>query len=276
MAVESRKVIARALVKAATNRVSLSCSGAVVCGSLVFHSGLLCAVAVGSYVTAMVVALSRRKLWREAADDLRRQPPVLPHPTTFDEIQAREYLVRVANSRLARERALEPMQATAASRAQNIADKASTLEESALRLMFVLERMGRFLGGDAAAPLRLDLKRLQERGANATLPATRLEYHRAVATLGRRLSSIERTEAWRGLVLAKLEAIVGALEGLPPRLVQLDVWQATAAALEDSPALDVFTEEIEVMEEAAALALGPSDAERRHSPPPPPTLCALG
>ncbi|HEY0712208.1 MAG TPA: hypothetical protein VGF45_06020, partial [Polyangia bacterium] len=175
MAVEGRRVIARALVKAATNRVSLSCSGAVVCGSLLFQSGLLCAVAVGSYVTSVVFALSRRKLWRDAAEDLRRCPPVLPHPTTFDELASRESVIRVANARLARERALEPMRGTAPARAQAICDKASALEESALRLMFVLERMGRCLGADAATPLRLDLKRLQDRSASATMSATRLE-----------------------------------------------------------------------------------------------------
>jgi hypothetical protein len=277
MAVESRRVIARALVKAATNRISLSCSGAVVCGSLVFQSSFLCAVAVGSYVTSMVVALSRRKLWRDAAEELRRWPPVLPHPTTFDEIQAREYVVRVANARLARERALEAMYVSAPARAQAIADKAAALEESTLRLAFVLERMGRFLGPDAVTPLRLDLKRLQDKSMSATLPATRIEYHRAVAALGHRLASIERTEAWRGLVQARLEAVVGALEGLPPRLVQLDVWQATAAAMEEVPSVDVFTEEIEAMEDAAASAFPPSDAERRYgSPPPLPSLCAFG
>ena len=104
-AATSAKIISRVLLRAASNRISLVCSGAAAFGGLAFESSTLGLLALAGYVTSIAVALGRRDLWRGVADDLRRRPIQLPHPCTFAEVAPREFLLRLSNARAERVRA---------------------------------------------------------------------------------------------------------------------------------------------------------------------------
>ena len=173
----------------------------------------------------------------------------------------RELLSRTEKARTERlvvARELAPHARTAS---ETVMERACLLEESAVRLLHLLERVSRYLGGDPIAPVREELTRL-ERAASRATPRARAEYEAAQRALGGRLSSLEYADACRALLHAKLEAIVGGLEALPPALMALELRQCTASALSEDPPLSGLLDELNTLEEATRTVVATPDPPR--------------
>jgi hypothetical protein len=253
------KVIMRALYRSATSRASLCLSGAAALTALLMQSGALGLMAIGGYLLAVSVDLGRPGRWRAAVQEVRRDPPDLPSLACLHDSQARELLLRIEKARTERALVVRNLPATAQAGADATVERACAMEESAGRLLLVLERVSQYLAGDPIGPAREELVRLDRAAQNAA-PKARVEYDNARRALSERLSALQYTDGCRALLLAKLEALVGGLEAVSPGLMALELRQATAAVLEDNPPLHELLEELHTLEEAAATAGQPMQA----------------
>jgi hypothetical protein len=254
---QSGKVMMRALYRAATNRASLCLSGVAALTALLMQSGALGLMAIGGYLLALTVDLGRPARWRAAVQEVRRDPPVLPSIACLSDGHGRELLSRIEKARTERSLVVRNLPATAQAGADTTLERACVMEESAGRLLLVLERVSQYLAGDPIGPARDELARL-ERAAGTAAPRVRAEYENAHLAMSERLSALEYADGCRALLLAKLEALVGALEAVPPGLMALELRQATAAVLEENPPLHELLEELRTLEEAAMSTGGVS------------------
>jgi hypothetical protein len=253
------KVLVRAMFRAATNRVSLCLSGVAALTALMLQSGTLGTMALGGYLVAVAVDFGRPRRWREAVQDVRRRPPPLPSPHSLSDSQARDLLSRIEKARTERLAVEKDLPPYARLGAETLAERACVLEASAVRLLELLERLSRYLGVDPILPVREEILRV-ERAAARALPPARAEYESALRALKGRLGSLEYAEDCRALVLAKLEAIAGGLEALPPALVAVELRQSAAAAFAEEPPLPGLLEELTTLEEAARTVAAPAEA----------------
>jgi hypothetical protein len=252
-------VLFRAVFRAATNRLSLGLSGVAAMGALLIQSGTLGAMAVGGYLVAVTIDLTRPDRWRQAMRDLRREPPALPPVGCFSDGVVRDLLARMERARTERLLVEQSQSQLARTAAETLVERACALEASAARLLTLLERVNRYLGSDPIAPVRQEVVRVQ-RAADAAPPAARAEYQNALRALSGRLSSLEYADGCRALVQAKLEALVTGLEALPPALVAIELRQTTASALVDEPPLPGLLDELNTLEEAARTVGTPVEA----------------
>jgi hypothetical protein len=253
------RVLVKVLWGAATNRVSLAFSTAGAMGALLFQSGALCAMAAGGYLLAVAVDLGRATRWRAAIQEVRREPPPLPSSLSFVDLVARTLMGRIERARADRVDALaSPALATFAG-VDTLAETAAELERSAGLQLVLLDRLGRLLGVEPIAPLRTELLRL-ERVADVAAPAPRAEYERALKALHERLRSLEQAATSRALLLARLEGVVAGLEGLPTRLVALELQQSTLL-LGRGPAVEELLAELQALEQAVRSGAGPDDGD---------------
>jgi hypothetical protein len=252
-------VLFRAMFRAATNRLSLGLSGAVAMSALLIQSGTLGALAVGGYLMAVAIDLTRPDRWRQAMRDLRRKPPALPPIGCYSDGTVRDLLARIERARSERLLVEQSQSQLARTAAETLVERACALEGSAARLLTLLERVNRYLGSDPIAPVREEVTRMQ-RAADRAPPDARAEYESALRALAGRLSSLEYAVNCRTLVQAKLEALVCGLEALPPALVAIELRQSTASALIDDPPLPGLLEELSTLEEAARTVGPPVEA----------------
>jgi hypothetical protein len=243
--------------RAATDRMTLSLSGALAVGALFLQSGALGLVAAGGYVVSLTMDLVRSDRLRLAREELRRCPPPLPLAEGFSDQMVREFLARVAKARDERESALASLANSARASTDTLIQDAFDSEADLAGLLDALERVNRYLGADARGPIAAELTRIQQAAAAAPSPAVRVEYDRSVAALSASLRSLGEVESCRALLQAKLEAIVGTLEAVPLRLMALDLGQRTAAAIEQVSAPEPIMQELATLEEVATADSAP-------------------
>ncbi len=256
---QSGKVIMRALYRAATNRANLCLSGVAALTALLMQSGALGLMAIGGYLLAVTVDMGRPVRWRQAVQDLRCEPPELPSIACVQDGHARELLSRIEKARTERSLVIRNLPRTAQLGAETTLERVCAMEESAGRLLQVLERVSQYLGTDPLGPARDELARV-ERAAETAAPRVRVEYEHARRAMAERLTALEYAEGCRTLLLAKLEALVGGLEAVSPGLMALELRQSTAAVLEEDPPLCELLDELHTLEEAAVSAARPLQA----------------
>jgi hypothetical protein len=255
---ERKKVFLRALSNTAFDRVNLGVLAAIAGGGMVFQSAPFLMMAAGGYLSAVVADLTRSDAWRRAAAELRSEPPVLPPASDYDSPTSREMLGRLDRARTQR--------ATLAARSSTpygdpreveLQERAVAVEAAALRALAALDRVTTYLADQAPALLRREVGRLQELAHDASSAEARADYERALALLTSRLHSIEQIEERRGVIHAKLEAMIGFLEILPVEVMKLDLLKTSGLVLEDEPSLGRLAEELETIENAARAIARP-------------------
>jgi hypothetical protein len=252
---QRRRVFMRAMYRAATNRAILSVSGVAGATAMVMQSGALAVMAFGGYLVAFAVDLGRSARWRQAREELRTEPPPLPPGLSFCDGTARELIGRIEKARGQRSVVVENLARLARVGAQSALERACATEESAGRLLLLLERVSQYLSGGPIALAREARARLAQAASKAA-PKVRAEYETAICVLSERVVALEFAENCRCLLVAKLEAIVSGLESLPPRLIAVELDQATQSALDDNAPLLDLLDEIRTLEEAT-IALVP-------------------
>jgi hypothetical protein len=251
------KVLVRAMFRAATNRLNLCLSGAAVLSALMLQSGALGAMALGGYLAAVAIDLSRPHRWREAMQELRRSPPDLPSSGYFSDPTVRDLLSRIEKARTGRQVVERNLAPTARAAGQTLLERACALEEAGARLLHLLERVSCYLGTDPIAPVRQEMARLR-RVSESAQPRARAEYEAALRAGSGRVAALEYADGCRALLQAKLEAIVGGLEALAPALMAVELRESTATALADEPPLPGLLDELDTLEEAASTVTAAS------------------
>jgi hypothetical protein len=250
MTLRPGKLLSRAIFAAATRPLGLSIAGTGAIAAVVLHSGVLGGVAAGGYVISIAVAFARRRFWRAVADGLRREPPALPFEEGFTSPAARGFATRLANARHARGEAWRRLPASSPLRARVPEERAVDLEERAVCLLDILERLSRQLTSDGREALRGQIQRLAQ-VVEAVPPDARVEYDRARSTLEGSLRSLEALQVQRHLVTARLEAMICALEALPVHLFHIPLAEETRRVLHDDLALTRLGENLAIAQTEA-------------------------
>jgi hypothetical protein len=248
------RVFLRVMSRAVANRLGLSVSGVAMATALMLQSGTLAVTAVGCYLVALAVEVGRPSRWQQAAVELRDAPPELPSADCFSDSTAREFIVRLERARHERVVVVSSLTTVAREAVVGAVERACTMEEKAVPLLRLLERVSRYLSDGSTGLARDALTRLRQ-SADQTAPGLRQEYDEALYVMTERLAALEYSDNCRCLLVAKLEAIVGGLESVPARLMAVELGQATLSALDGGPSLHDLLEEIHTLEEASTVAV---------------------
>jgi hypothetical protein len=240
MTIRPGKLVLRAMVRAAIHPSGLCAGGTLTIAALFWQSGALLGLAAAAYCSVALSALFRRRFWERAADGLRRQPPPLPLTHDFVDPAVRTFVCRLANARFAREEALQRVPDSSRAGTETTA---ADLEETALKLLYALDRVAIHLTPDTRSSLRAQIDRLTGDAQDA-VPAVRAEYGRAVGVLQEKLDMLEALDNRRQLLAARLETVVSALDALAEHLFHAPLRNAADQALADDVALTRITEQI--------------------------------
>lgn len=250
METERGKVLRCAIFRASCNTATLAVPAGTAATALLLNSGMLGALSLFGYVVAVVATLMRPEGWREAIKEVRHRPPRLPLSSDFTDLGPRDFCNRLQRARSERDAALEAMPGSVQPLADSIVQGAIGLEEKAIGMLPVLDRIRRQLGSDPLPPVRAELGRLEEAAAGD--PAVRTEYRRALALIRERLRLLEEAERLDRLLTARLDSITCALEALAPTLTALELQRAAARVLDDEPTAGALMSELRLLQEAAA------------------------
>jgi hypothetical protein len=215
--------------------------------------GLL--VVLGGYLAAVAIDLARPARWREANKWVRNEAPSLPPAALFTADSARDAVLRLERARADRASALLGLPPATRDGCETLLQKTGALEEAAVRILPVLDRVSSHLRVDPTESLRLEVVRLERATAAAAVEAVRRDYAQAFAVLGERVRLLEQAEQLKTLLLARLEVILSELEAVAPGLMGLELQQSAAAVLDSPSSGGGLIQELQTMQEAAASVL---------------------
>jgi hypothetical protein len=253
MEAERGKVFRRAIFKASCGGATVVVPAGAALSALLLDSGMLGILSLLGYAVAVIANLARPERWHQAAREIRYQTPRLPSGSEFSETGTRDFCDRLHRARADRKAAVAKLAPGSRVLADDVLQNAIALEQKALRLLPVLDSVGRERLADAIPPVRGELARL-ERAAARSEDNTRAEYERAVELARERLRALQAMERCYLMLTARLDAVACALETLGPSLACFEVQQATACVLEGEPGAETLTSELRALRETSLPA----------------------
>jgi hypothetical protein len=244
------RVLRRAIFKAVTNGAALAAGTITAFTALLLGSGLLGLLALGGYLVGVAIDLSRPRRWREAIEHVRSESVNLPPATMFSADATREVVLRLERARTARICALEVLPASTKNACRSLLEKPGALEEAAVQMLPVLDRVCCHLVTNPIEASRLEMMRI-ERAAAVAPPSVQADYERALEVVADRLRLLEHSEQLRAALLGRLEVVLCELESLPTALVALDLQQTAGRCLEEPAPAPGLLQDLQAIEEAA-------------------------
>jgi hypothetical protein len=249
---QRNQVLRRVVAGAAICRRNLVIPGGTVLAAICLDSGLLGFLALAGYVVAVTTDLLRPERWRRVIQQVRFQPPVLTAPLRLGDPWARNLALRLERSRIERDEAYAQLTPALCSASESLLETAVALEEHAIRLLPVLDQLALKLGSDPSQPVRLEVARLELAAAGAS-PNAREEYERALHVLDGRLRQLGDAERLKGQLLARLDAILTALETIAASLVTAKLRQSAHFVLEETSPAEGLLAELQTFDEATTF-----------------------
>jgi hypothetical protein len=246
---QRNQVLRRVVFGAVICRGSLVIPGGTVLAAICLDSGLLGFLAIAGFVVAVATDLLRPERWRRVIQQARFQPPDLAAPLRLGDPLARNLALRLERSRIERDEAYGQLSPALCSASESLLERAVALEEHAIRLLPVLDRLALTLGQDPTHPVRLEVIRLELAAAGAA-PNAREEYERALQVVDGRLRLLGDVERLKGQLLARLDAILTALETVAASLVTAKLRQSATFVLEETSPAEGLLAELQTFDEA--------------------------
>lgn len=254
-----RKVVLRSL----TGGTNLAVLGSGMVATLLLGSWALLALGVVAYGALVAWDLTSPTFVRKViAGDAAAPRALLPEPARLRDPVARRALQGIVAAR----GELATVLAATPDEVKGYLDAAlasiGDLEERAGRLALRADELATYLAGVDLARLQSDVRRLTAEAERATDPDTRREYQSARQAREERLRAITDVASARDRIIARLESVAAALEGLPAKIVRMKALDAQAMdhlSGDIAGELSSFNSEIRSFEETLA-AVGEAQA----------------
>lgn len=198
------------------------------------------------FALALVDGRARQATRREAG----ALPIELPSPLSFSDEAARGLVDRLERSRRAIENAVLASPGGAPFALTGLIDDVPQLERDVVILAARIEYLGRFLSSAPSPGLVEETLRLDQQREQATDLAVRDAFERLAARCREHHGTLKLLEARRSASCRRAEEVMRALEGIPARIVSLQVSRVESLDLrwDSGPRAEAITEGFTALE----------------------------
>lgn len=178
---------------------------------------------LGVYAALVVSDLVRPSFWQRAIEAEQQRLPELPAPADLSHSALQDAVLVIAGSRGALHRAVNQAPKDMRGSLEGALASRKELEACALRLIWRVEDLTRWLKTVDLDGLKSEIRRLGERCRNATAEQAQRRYREAMDAREEQLRIVQQITDNRDQCLATLSCVLATLDALPFRLARMRV-----------------------------------------------------
>jgi hypothetical protein len=247
---EKKKPTLRGLVaKAASETVQLAVAGTAAIGAAALQSWPILALGSVTYSVLVVWDVLNPNYQKKY---LEQQKNALPELSQLNDLASKEIIRGLQRARTELQRVLRETPPEVRDHLGTLLQSRDDLEQRAVRLVFRMEELWRYLSTTHAAPIIEEIERLALRARESRDCNARNEFEKARAVREEQLYTMQDIQLSKDRIYAQLSRIEAAVEALPVKIVRMRILDAQAMdALtgEVSLQLEVMSQEVRSFEE---------------------------
>ena len=227
--VRRNKLIGRGLLAAALGTVNLVVLGVGAVAGALFESWAVFALGGFAYLALGAWDLSSEAFWKRLLQG-RNKPDQLPDSKKVRDMEVRAALERIQAARRAIDQALDNAPMDVGNEARLSLGGWDEMEGRIARLVKLADALTLHLSGVDTEALRREAKQLSIKATNAADSESRVLYKEAAEAREGQLRALTDVRNARERLVANLARIVGNLEGVPTRVVRMQVLDSESTA----------------------------------------------